>query len=131
MIDELDFENFLEADDPDFQSVINRLENKGTADCKILKLNEVRKLRIKAGAKLKSKLLRGVDGDWVFDSSVLFGARRILRFIREYKARKAKAAVEAAVAEAAATITMGVELNAKQPSLNHNKDKPDGAVTKD
>ena len=59
-------------------------------------MNEVRKLRIKAGAKLKSKLLRGVDGDFLIDSSVLFGARRILRFVREYKARKARAAEQAA-----------------------------------
>ena len=92
MIDALDFENFLEADDPNFQSVINRLENKGSSDCKILKLNEVRKLRVKTGAKLKSKLLTSHDGDFILDSSVLFGARRILRFVREYKARKAREA---------------------------------------
>ena len=66
-------------------------------------MNEVRKLRIKAGAKLKSKLLTGIDGDFILDSSVLFGARRILKFVREYKARKAREAEKEAAKAAAKT----------------------------
>ena len=50
---------------------------------------------------MKSKLLTSHDGDFILDSSVLFGARRILRFVREYKARKAREAEkEAAKASA-------------------------------
>ena len=79
-------------------------------------MNEVRKLRIKAGAKLKSKLLTGIDGDFILDSSVLFGARRILKFVREYKARKAREA-EKEAAKAAAK-TKGAEQNAAKPGLN-------------
>mgnify|MGYP000120712506 CR=1 FL=1 len=46
----IDQEVFLQADDPDFQTVINRLENKGhDANIKILKLDQVRNLRKKAG----------------------------------------------------------------------------------
>ena len=45
---------FLEVDDDDFQKVINRLENKGNVpETQIIKLNEMRKLRIKCGHKLK------------------------------------------------------------------------------
>lgn len=39
----------LEASDPSFQKVIDRMEDKGNHKVLILKLNEVRKLRTKTG----------------------------------------------------------------------------------
>ena len=45
----LNQENFLEVDDPDFQKVINRLEKK---DARIMKLDEMRRLRTKHGRKV-------------------------------------------------------------------------------
>ena len=86
-------EEWLEVYDEDFQKVLNRLENKGSeqeASQRILKLDEVRKLRMKTGIKLKEKLFLGHDGDFVLDSSHLIGAQRILRFMQEWKKRKAK-----------------------------------------
>lgn len=74
-------EEWLEVYDDDFQKVINRLENKGNmseSNIRILKLDEVRKLRTKTGIKLKEKLFLGYDGNYVLDSSHLIGASRIL-----------------------------------------------------
>jgi len=53
-LDILDQEVLLEVDDPSFQKVIDRMEDKGKPGLMILKLNEVRKLRIKTGQKYKN-----------------------------------------------------------------------------
>ena len=57
---------------------------------RILKLDEVRKLRMKTGIKLKKLLFLDYDGNNVLDSSHLIGARRILKFVRAWQERKAK-----------------------------------------
>lgn len=67
----------LEADDPDFQKVIDRLENKGQNDVLILRLNDVRKLRVKSGQKIKNLMDLNSIGNDVLDSSCLIGAQRI------------------------------------------------------
>ena len=80
-------EEWMEVSDADFQKVLNRLENKGNNDdpnMRILKLDEVRKLRMKTGIKLKKLLFLGHDKGNVLDSSHLIGARRILRFVYEW-----------------------------------------------
>ena len=83
-------ELFLEADDPDFQTVINRLENKGNdAEMQILKLNEVRNLRIKQGARVKQNLSLGYQNSFVLDSSHLNGANVIKRFVKRRRERRA------------------------------------------
>ena len=54
-LDVIEQELILQADSSDFQTVINRLENKGQGyfGKKILKLDEMRLLRKKAGQKTK------------------------------------------------------------------------------
>lgn len=76
--------------------MLNRLENKGNnndPNLQILKLNEVRKLRIKSGIKLKERLFLCYDQTNVLDSSHLIGARRILKHVVDWRERKAKLAL--------------------------------------
>lgn len=80
-LDIMDQEDYLEADDGDFQKVLNRLENKGNDKVHILKLNEVRKLRIMKGLKLKDHLDMNVSKKFLYDSSHLMGAMRFEKFI--------------------------------------------------
>ena len=78
----MDQEIFLQADDPDFQTVINRLENKGKdRNGKIMKLDAVRTLRTKAGQKNRLQLDKGYGGNFVLDSSHVIGCKRIQEFI--------------------------------------------------
>lgn len=66
-------EEFLEETDPDFQKVVNRLENKGNEEGQhILKLNFVRRLRKQAGKNLAQEL--SVYEGLVYDSSHIIGA---------------------------------------------------------
>lgn len=65
-------EEFLEETDPDFQKVINRLENKGNDDQSILKLNFMRRLRKHRGKNLAQEL--SVFEGEVYDSSHFIGA---------------------------------------------------------
>ena len=78
----------MQADDPDFQTVINRLENKGwDHNMKILKLNEVRNLRKKTGDKIKDSMVLGYNNDLVIDSSHLIGVEVIKNFLKKRKER--------------------------------------------
>ena len=82
-------EKVLEAEDRDFQKVIDRLEDKGKDGVMILRLNDVRRLRVKTGQKIKNCLDLDIKGQYVLDSSQLISANRILQFIVERKKRKA------------------------------------------
>ena len=86
---------FLEADDPNFQTVINRLENKGfDPTIKIIKLNDVRALRKRAGQKIKESVTLGFKDDkcdaLVLDSSHIIGVKRIEMFVLDQRKRSAK-----------------------------------------
>lgn len=85
----MDQEDFLEADDDDFQKVLNRLENKGNEKVHILKLNEVRKLRIRNGLKLKDAMDMNISKKFLYDSSHLIGALRFEKFILQRRKRRA------------------------------------------
>ena len=74
-------EEFLEETDPDFQKVINRLENKGNDDQSILKLNFMRRLRKLSGMNLAQEL--SVFEGEVYDSSHFIGALFIKNCIIE------------------------------------------------
>ena len=90
----IDQEIFLELNDPEFQKVVNRLENKGI-DIDILKLNQMRNLRRKVNQKVRADL--DIHDENVFDSSHVIGAFIIKRLYREKKERKeemAKAKIE-------------------------------------
>ena len=79
---------FLQADDPDFQTVINRLENKhqnSDSSINILKLSEVRNLRKKCGEKIKANMMLGYNNELVLDSSHLIGVEVIMRFMKQRK----------------------------------------------
>lgn len=56
----------------------------------ILKLNEVRRLRIKTGIKSKEKLALDHEGDMPMDSGHIQGSRIFQRLWKERKARIAK-----------------------------------------
>ena len=75
---------------------------------RILKLDEVRRLRMKTGIKLKKLLFLDYDGNHVLDSSHLIGARRILKFVRAWQARRAKDKDKATDSKAAAGTDKGI-----------------------
>ena len=66
------------------------MEDKGKDGTMILRLNNVRRLRVKAGQKIKNLMDLNYMGKSVLDSSQLIGAQRIKRFIYEWRERKAK-----------------------------------------
>ena len=78
-LDIIQQEQFLDVCDEDFQKVIDRLEGKGNIeDIQILKLNEVRRLRVKSGQKFKRSMDLNAGGNYVMDSSYWTGAKRII-----------------------------------------------------
>ena len=78
-------ELILEADDPDFQGVINRMENK---DPNIIKLRTVQELRRKVGKNSRKKLTRFEESREIIDSSLVIGALIIKRWIVERRERR-------------------------------------------
>ena len=76
----------MEESDPDFQKVINRLENKGSDEQSILILNFMRRLRKASGTNLAQHL--SLYNGEVYDSSHFVSALTIINTISDCKMRK-------------------------------------------